>query len=223
MGLTLWTETIKAVPNLIVAVLTLCLGWFVGNRLSARWDERKKRRELDLVALGVFYDIYGQFFAVWKLWSNAPTALRDDDDFRRELVDRAAEIEGKLESLLVRLASERNLSDRDCTLLSCFRQAVQSLRESIREKAHLRSKTIQPGDHRVISALWYGSDAPPYLAFKALAAFAADLLSKSSNLNTKTQSAYSALKKITSSDLERTWVEETSKLLALHEPSQPVA
>jgi hypothetical protein len=220
MGSTLWAETIKAVPNLIVAVLTLSLGWFVGNRLTARWDERKKRRELDLVALGVFYDIYGQFFAIWKLWSNALASLLDDDDFRRSLLDRAAEIEGKLESLLVRLASERTLSIRDCTLLGCFRQAVQTLRESIREKEPLRSRIIQPGGQEVISMPWHGSDAQPYLAFKALAAFAADLLSKSSNLDTTAQTAYSALKKITSSELERTWVEEASKLLALHEPSQ---
>ncbi|GAA4574689.1 hypothetical protein [Planotetraspora kaengkrachanensis] len=215
MGSSLWEETIKSVPNLVVAVLTLSLGWLVGNRLTARWDERKKRRELDLVALGVFYDIYGQFFAVWKLWSNAPADMRNQDDFRRSLLDRAAEIEGKLESLLVRVASERNLSDGDCVLLGCFRQAVQCLRESIREKEPLRSLIIQPGGKRVISMLWYGSDAPPYLAFKALAAFAADLLSKSNDAGTKATTGYSALKQITSSELERTWVEEASRLLAL--------
>ncbi|TKK90424.1 hypothetical protein FDA94_05325 [Herbidospora galbida] len=145
---------------MVVALLTLCLGWFVGNRLTARWDERKKRRELDLVALGVFYEIYGQFFAIWKLWSNAPAGLSDDDDFRRELLDRAAETEGKLKSLLVRLASERSLSDRDCTLLGCFRQAVQSLRASIQEKASLRSRITQAGGQEVIAYPWLGSEAP---------------------------------------------------------------
>ena len=215
MGSTLWTESVKAVPNLVVALLTLSLGWFVGNRLSARWDERKKRRDLDLVALGVFYDIYGQFFSIWKLWSNAPKGLPDDDDFRRALLNRAAETEGKLESLLVRLASERRLSDRDCTLLGCFRQAVQSLRESIQEKEPLRSRITQQGSSQVISLPWYGSEAPPYLAFKALAAFAADLLSKSSDLDTKAETAYSALRKITSNSLERTWIDTASELLTL--------
>ncbi|WP_169983779.1 hypothetical protein [Microbispora sp. H10836] len=214
MGATLWAESVKAVPNLVVALLTLALGWLVGNRLTARWDERKKRRELDLLALGVFYEIYGEFFAVWKLWNNAPMRVRDDDGFHRTLLDRAAETEGKLESLLVRLASERKLSDRDCTLLGCFRQAVQSLRESVREKADLRSRVIWRGQ-QVISIPWYGSEAPPYLAFKALAAFAADLLSKSSDLDTRAETAYSALKMITSNRLERTWLQEASVLLPL--------
>ena len=134
MGSALWAEMIKAVPNLVVALLTLSLGWFVSNRITARWDERKKRRELDLIALGAFYEIYGQFFAIWKLWSGARKGLPEDDEFRREVLERSAEAEGRLESLLVRVASERNLSDRDCTLLGCFRQGFQSLRESIREQ-----------------------------------------------------------------------------------------
>ncbi|MEU8193146.1 hypothetical protein AB0C10_05115 [Microbispora amethystogenes] len=214
MGGTLWVESVKAVPNLIVALITLILGWLVGNQLTARLDERKKRRELDLLALGVFYEIYGEFFAVWKMWSNAPKSLHEDDDFRRTLLDRSAETEGKLESMLVRLASERKLSDRDCTLLGCFRQAVQSLRESMREKTGLRSRVTWQGQ-QLVAISWYGSDAPPYLAFKALAAFAADLLSRSSDLDTKAETAYSSLRKITSSRLERTWLEEASKLLAL--------
>ncbi|WP_396795697.1 mechanosensitive ion channel family protein [Microbispora sp. H13382] len=31
MGATLWAESVKAVPNLVVALLTLALGWFVGR------------------------------------------------------------------------------------------------------------------------------------------------------------------------------------------------
>ncbi|GAA0379452.1 hypothetical protein GCM10009530_32600 [Microbispora corallina] len=222
MGATLWVESVKAVPNLVVALITLVLGWLVSNRLTARWDERKKRRELDLLALGVFYEVYGEFFAIWKTWSNAPKSLHEDDDFGRTLLDRAAETEGKLESLLVRLASERKLSDRDCTLLGCFRQAVQSLRESIREKTELRSRVTWHG-RPLVAISWYGSDAPPYLAFKALAAFAADLLSKSSDPDTKAETAYSALKKITSNRLERIWLEEASRLLALDGLTESVA
>lgn len=105
MGSALWAETVKAIPNLVVALLTLSLGWFVGNRLTAHWDERKKSREMDLLALGVFYEIYGRFFAIWKLWSGVFTSLPPDEEFRRGLLERAAEAEGRLESLLVRLAS----------------------------------------------------------------------------------------------------------------------
>jgi hypothetical protein len=74
----------------------------------------------------------------------------------------------------------------------------------------------------VITCPWYGSEAPPYLAFKALAAFAADLLSKSSDLDTRHETAYSALKKITSSQLEGTWVDEAFTLLALKSPNWPI-
>jgi hypothetical protein len=59
MGSAPWAEMVKAVPNLVVALLTLSLGWFVSNRITARWDERKKRRELDLIALGAFYEMPG--------------------------------------------------------------------------------------------------------------------------------------------------------------------
>lgn len=61
-------EIIKAILNLAIALLTLGSGWIVGNRISAKWDERKKRRELDLPAFNSFYSIYGNFFAVWKIW-----------------------------------------------------------------------------------------------------------------------------------------------------------
>ena len=222
MGSALWAEMIKAVPNLVVALLTLSLGWFVSNRITARWDERKKRRELDLIALGAFYEIYGQFFAIWKLWSGARKGLPEDDQFRREVLERSAEAEGRLESLLVRVASERNLSDRDCTLLGCFRQGFQSLRESIRNNEDLRSRLRTAGNQARLPVQWAGSEAPPYTAFKALAAFTANLLSKDSSPATKAETASSTLMKITSNRLEATWVDEAFTLLDLRSPSRPI-
>lgn len=222
MGSALWAETVKAIPNLVVALLTLSLGWFVGNRLTAHWDERKKRREMDLLALGVFYEIYGQFFAIWKLWSGVLTSLPPDEEFRRGLLERAAEAEGRLESLLVRLASERKLSARDCTLLGCLRQGFQSLRESVRDSEDLRSRLYRKSDQKMLTLTWSGSEVPPYMAFKALAAFAADLLSKNSSAGSKLDTASSALKLITSNDLEGTWVDEAFTLLALKSPNWPV-
>ncbi|MFJ2033565.1 hypothetical protein [Streptosporangium sp. NPDC087985] len=222
MSSALWTEAVKAIPNLVVALLTLSLGWFVGNRLTARWDERKKRRELDLVALSVFYEIYGQFFAIWKLWSGARKGLPENDEFRREVLGRAAEAEGRLESLLVRIASERDLSDRDCILVGCFRQGFQSLRESIRNNEDLRSRLYTMSGKERLPVRWTGSEAPPYIAFKALAAYTANLLAKSSSPATKAESASSTLKKITSNRLEGTWVAEAFTLLDLKSPSWPI-
>ncbi|WP_147943960.1 hypothetical protein [Microbispora sp. CSR-4] len=214
MGGTLWMETVKAVPNLAVALLTLTLGWLVGNRLTARWDERKKRRELDLLALGAFYEAYGQFCSIWKSWDGAPASFREDDRFQAEMLSRAAEAEGKVESLLVRLASEHSLSQRECTLLGCFRQAFQSLRKSIQRKVPLQSRIYKSGTREIVAHRWTSADAPPYLAFKALAGFTSDLMSNSSLSSREPESSFIALRRITSNALERTWVDETFQLLS---------
>ena len=39
------TEIEKAILNLLVALVTLGAGWFVGQRLSFRWNIRQKQRE----------------------------------------------------------------------------------------------------------------------------------------------------------------------------------
>lgn len=221
VGQQLWAESIKAVPSLVVALLTLAVGWLVGNRLTAKWDERKKRRELDLQALGAFYAIYGQFFAIWKLWSGTSSKLPDHQEFRRDLLERAANAEGELESLLVRLAAEHNLSERECTLLGCFRQAFQCLRASIKEGTSLHTKAVHPSTGEPQTFPWISSEAPPYLAFKALSGHVADLLSKDSRSYTRPDQAYQALKQITTNRLERTWINETFDILQLHSPAWP--
>jgi hypothetical protein len=64
--------TLTAIIAAFVApVLTLGLAWLVGNSLTTRWDTVKKQAELDLAAMEQFYKIYGEFFAVWKLWEDA--------------------------------------------------------------------------------------------------------------------------------------------------------
>lgn len=60
------------------------------------------------------------------------------------------------------------------------------------------------------------------MAFKALAAFAADLLSKNSNAGSELDTASSALKLITSNDLEGARVGEAFTLLALKSPNWPI-
>jgi hypothetical protein len=220
VGQQLWAESVKAIPNLVVALLTLAVGWFVGNRLTAKWDERKKRRELDLQALGAFYAVYGQFFALWKLWSGAPAGLPDHDMFRRGVLEQVAAAEGELESLLVRLATEQNLSERDCVLLGCFRQGFQSLRQCVKADVLLRSQVVRPGTEEIVSVPWGGSEAPPYLAFKALSGHVADLVSRGS-AGTKPEKAFLALREITDNRLQRIWVDETFKILQLHHPGWP--
>lgn len=136
-------ELLKAVLSIIVAIITLSFGWLVGQRLTVYWAIRQKRRELELSAVNEFYRLYGEFFAVWKLWSYylgfawADDNLRFPDVTRWELLQRASAAEGALESLFVKLSSERKLFDEDIEVLGRFRQAYQTLRESIRDNENL--------------------------------------------------------------------------------------
>ncbi|MEU9887911.1 hypothetical protein [Sphaerisporangium sp. NPDC051011] len=221
LGQQLWAESIKAIPSLVVALLTLAVGWVVGNRLTAKWDERKKRRELDLQALGAFYAAYGKFTAIWRLWDGGRSEPPSGEDFRREVLEQAARVEGELESLLVRITAERTLSDRDCTLLGCFRQGFQSLRRSITAERRLRSRIRHPRTHQLVEIWWDSSDSPPYLAFKALSGHVADLLSKDLAPAAKPLASFEALAKITANGWERTWVDETFRALQLQSPSWP--
>lgn len=107
MGQPLWPEVVKAVPNLFIALLTLTLGRVIGHRSTAKWDERKKRREPDLPALDAFYSTYGKSFAIWKTWdkySGDPAAL---PELRTSLLERSSTAEGEPEALIVRVAAER--------------------------------------------------------------------------------------------------------------------
>ncbi len=76
-------------------------------------------------------------------------------------------VEGGFEALLVKLASERRLTDEDKLMLGSFREGYQMLRERIREN--------RPLD-------WWSSDIHggagfrQYHAFKALAEYVAHLL-----------------------------------------------
>jgi hypothetical protein len=154
----LLTEGLKAIPNLLVALLTLGLGWIVGQRLTLNWNLRQKRRELDLSNAKEFQALYGEFFAVWKLWNyyihdvghkSLPGASR------WELLNRACTAEAGMEAIFVRLASERNLSEGQVNSLGQFRQLYQKLREVIRDNEPLP---------------WNHSEHPEYMDFKRLGA-----------------------------------------------------
>jgi hypothetical protein len=169
--------TAKAIPTLGVALLTLILGWVVGTGITSRWESVKKRRALELEALANFYCLYGEFFAVWKLWSvrkkNASHLVGHERDPKAEwdILRRAADVEGGLESIMVRLTQERTLSKQQLRDLACFREAYQCLREAIRSDVELRWWN-QP--HR-------DEGFAQYCAFKRLASTVASLLSAESH------------------------------------------
>jgi len=99
-------------------------------------------------------------------------------------LDRACSAEGKLESVLVRLACERVLERSAIAVLGQFRQLYQQLRQSIR-------------DNRPLA--WDHSDHPHYLAFKSSAPKVASLIVKQKILEAK------SLQSVTSNEWE-TWL-----------------
>lgn len=162
----------------------------VGNRIAVKVDTVKKARELDLGALEELYSLYGRFFAVWKAW-NTPAAKPNQADLFRE----AAASEGRLESLFVRVACQRRLSEEDTDTLGKYRQAYQQLRNAIRDG--------KPLD-------WSSSDNPRYEAFKNLTAqFAVVLQPQVAGIHAprrpSPEEAANALMRITENAYESTW------------------
>ena len=188
-------EGVKAVFSLGVAVVTLGFGWLIGQRLSNYWSYRQKQKEIDLSAAQDFHRLYGEFFAVWKLWNyfirdvgatNLPGATR------WELLKRACDAESFVERVFVKLAAERALSPLDRDRLGSFRQGYQSLREAIRDNQPLR---------------WDSSTHPEYLAFKSLAVEVAMLIQVGTVVHANVLANHvQALLDITSNRFEGTWV-----------------
>lgn len=131
---TLLIEVLK----FVLGIGTLSLGWFYGQRIVAKWDVLKKRQELDLAAARDFHNLYGEFREISRLWrafvyeDAAGTKIKFDPSLRLELMRRAATAEGRIESLIVKLATERELETDEIRTLGLFRQAYQRLREAIR-------------------------------------------------------------------------------------------
>lgn len=201
MNLDLGTELVKSGLTLIVSGTTLALGWYVGSRITARWDHKKKRREVTMTTTEAFYKSYGEFFAVWKEWS-AVRSARGDVAAHSQLLTRAATAEGAVEALLLKLAVERRLTAADVEVLGCFRQAYQVVRESI-------------GDNRPVGSgdgPWYSSDVPGYVVFKGLATRIAQIVSREDDFPEEAV-AQQAFRTITSNRFESRWVEIGQKLL----------
>lgn len=186
-------EIVKAVLNLVVAMITLGLGWLVGNRLSAHWNLKQRQREFDLVSANEFHQLYGEFFAIWKLWNFALRENNLESVDRVELFARACTAEGQVESLFVRLASNRALTDEQAATLGRFRQGYQTLRQSIRD------------GHNIA---WHSSSHPEYVAFKMLATEVAVLLANGKGLaRDELKRRASSLLRITSNEWESSWFE----------------
>lgn len=160
-------ELLKASLNLSVALLTLGLAWFIGNRLSVKWNLIQKRRETDIANVQQFYSLYGEFKEVSKIWRvikrNRDSSLVFPSDSRWSLLARACAIESKNETIVVKLATERDLEADALETLGLFRQALQKLRESIRDNLEIP----------------FSSRGPEYVFFNDLASKVSLIISSS--------------------------------------------
>lgn len=149
-------ECMRAFLSAVVVGVGAFLAWGVGKRISEYWDTRRKKRELDLSTLNEFYRQYGEFFAVWKLWNSQK--IRRDKAFQPDaawkLLERASSIEAAIESILVKIVTERKLSEEDIDVFGLLRQAFKSLRKRIDENEQLD---------------WSHSEHEEYIALKRLA------------------------------------------------------
>jgi hypothetical protein len=159
---------IAASPIVAVAV-TLLAGWLVGQRVTDRWNQAQKRRELDLTALGDLYRSYGEFYAVWKSWNAyfeaADRSFASPETFTTLLM-RATAAEGSVEALLTKIATERALTDAEIDVLGSLRQAYHELRKAI-----VRGEPLP----------WNYSAHSDYTAFKGLQVYVANMLTRSTS------------------------------------------
>jgi hypothetical protein len=146
------------------AAITFAFVALLGGAAGVLWAKVRHRRELDLASLGRFYDVYGTWFATWKLWTDAIEQKLSDDE-RSELLKQASAAEGQFEALLIKIAIERRLSASEIDRLGRFREAYQQLRESIEVGVHVPFRVQYSDDER-----------SAYVAFKSLSVEFAALL-----------------------------------------------
>ena len=172
------TALVAAVVGPVVA---LGLAWLIGDRLSFQWELRRKYRELDVESLQEFYRLYGEFFALlklWDAWKRRGQAEATDEAALQQILQRATDAEGRVEALLLKIASERHLDANQRDVLGAFRQGYQILRESMRE-----DRAVE----------WNYANYEPYAAFKTLACVISNLLSSNRPLRSQPTSAESSI------------------------------
>ena len=178
----------EAVTSLAAALISVLLAACLGRL----WHVDKRKRELDLENAREFHQLYGEFFAVWKLWEMHCERRGKKlvwDDKADAILHRAVGMESRMEALVGQLASQRDLKDSSVQLLGHWRQDFQVLRESIRD----------------LSALgWSRSNHGKYRSFKKRATEVAGLIQSGKALvGRRSRRRSIRWLKITSNDFER--------------------
>jgi hypothetical protein len=186
--------TMELAKIVLGPLVTALFAWLVGNRISANWALRQKHREYSLSIGTEFYQVYGEFFATWKLANYAFRHERPDitDGFIQDLIARAAALEARIEALLLRMASELRLEPAEARTLGLYRQAVQQLRHSIIRRQQLD---------------FFGAGQAKYEFYKQLSVTVGDLVRELGERPRPTRErAATQMTEITSSKWEAEWL-----------------
>lgn len=158
-------EFLKTPPG--TALLTLLLTWLIGSWISAFWTNRQKRKDGDIAAATELYALYGEFLAICKFW-NRLDRIRSSDQVepqRVTLLERTSLMEGRFESLLLRLTCQLNWTAKGLDDLGLLRQTFQFPRLLITDGKPLP---------------WDSSEDPQYLEFKRISSAVGARLAKRS-------------------------------------------
>jgi hypothetical protein len=135
----LLTEALRLVSGALLLLIT----WKFGQRILVQWEGRKKRQEVDIATSKDLQNLYAEAKQISRTWRslvklNCNTAANITAEKHWELQTRAIEVESKYEAIVVKLATERKLSDGDIRFLGLLRQAFQQIRDDIMDrKEHL--------------------------------------------------------------------------------------
>lgn len=186
-------EITKGLISLTIALITLSFGWLVGNKLSYNMNIRQKQREIDLNISHDFFRLYGEFFAIWKLYDYLLRSCQLTDDLHLEILKRMVNAEAGIESILIKIAADMRLSKSDIENLGSFRQSYQFLRKSIQSKQRVG---------------WNKSNHEEYMRFKELSCKIAHLLTVNENCPTD-KMTFDAFVEITDNNWEYKWIDPT--------------
>jgi hypothetical protein len=135
-GLRCLSSWVAVQPAIIAAVISTLIGGLIVSVLSSRWTKTQKQRELDFSTLEQFQQLYGEFFALYHLWDDFKGGLfqgieGSSKEIAKDIIERAYNMEGKMEAVLTRIAAEKELSLSEIDSLGRCRQAFQRMRKHV--------------------------------------------------------------------------------------------
>ena len=136
--------------RLVIEIVRLIGLVVVGTAITAMWNARQKRREMDLSSLSDLYSCYGRFIATRRMWNHlleTENSVAADEEEKARLWTVANELEGEIEAILMRVTSEKKLDPDELARLGHLRQAFQSLREAMRSDAPLEFGSSEHEDY----------------------------------------------------------------------------